>query len=428
MLPLTWYERTPPAGIFALLLPGGGYPRIPVVLGTSIWVAMPAMVYRMATRRPGEDGELRLRRGLVTVFLLLLLAMAGGCGDAARQQTPVTPSSPEPRSFSMGWAPTPPQPTVESLIETANAMAPVSEMAIVQRPVPWARLFAGETLASLVAGEVSLAQFLRGLNLEIVWLVDPLDGLNRTRETPELVAAGRSILEPAIRSLHEQWVLEIARQIQPLYLGLGSEINTLGAHGDPTLYAELVNLVNTLTPQIHMIDPAIRVFVSFQMEDAWQLPPFPPSSVDHFTLISDFQIDALGLSSYPVFTFNIPADMPDTYFARFAAATTLPLILVEGGWSSGSGPGFQGTLQEQVQFFSRFEQFLDGVQADLWVMLLFADIDVAALAAAAGLSPEDAATLANFAEMGIVDQTLTPKPAFTEWQRIFARPRQPAIP
>lgn len=391
-----------------------------------VW--MVRLARRTTMNRAGAGGGRRRGRSPFTVLVLLLLVMAGGCGDADRQQAPVIPSSPEPRSFLMGWAPTPPQPTVESIIETATAMAPVSEMVIVQRPVPWERLLAGETLSSLVAEEVSFAQFLRGLNLKIVWLVDPLDGLNRTRETPELVAAGRSILESAIRSLHELWVLEIARQIQPLYLGLGSEINTLGAHGDPALYAELVDLVNTLTPQIHMVDPAIRVFVLFQMEDAWQLPPFPPSPVDHFALISDFQIDALGLSSYPVFTFNTPADIPDNYFARFAAATPLPLILVEGGWSSGSGLVFQGTLQEQVQFFSRYEQFLDGVQADLWVMLFLADIDVAALAAVIGLSPEDAATLANFAEMGIVDQTLTPKPAFTTWQKIFARPHQSAVP
>lgn len=349
--------------------------------------------------------------------------MHTACGEAVqRSELPSPP--PLPRTFAMGWAPTPLEPTPESVIATAEAMAPVSEFALLQQPVPWARIFAGESLSSLLDEQAALVNFLRGLGLEIVWLVDPLDGLDRTREPPELVNAGRSILEPAIRSLHEQWVLEVARRIQPAYLGLASEINTLGAHGSPTLYAELVDLVNTLTPRIHLINPQIRVFVSFQVENAWQLPPFPPSSVDHFSLIADFNVNALGLSSYPVFVFDTPAEIPNDYFARFAAATSLPLILVEGGWSSADGPVVRGTPQEQAAFFSRFEQLLDGVQADLWVMLFFADIDVAAHAAAQGLSPERAALLSNFASMGIVDRTLMPKPAFDVWGRIFSRPHQ----
>lgn len=61
-------------------------------------------------------------------------------------------------------------------------------------------------------------------------------------------------------------------------------------------------------------------------------------------------------------------------------------------------------------------------------MLFFADIDVAAHAAAQGLSPEREALFSNFARLGIVDQTLTPKFAFDVWERIFSRPHQPPAP
>lgn len=366
------------------------------------------------------------RSGSAVLLSLLLLTALGACGGAIPQvESPPSTAPPAPRTFAMGWAPTPVEPTPASVIATAEAMAPVSEFAILQQPVPWARLFAGESLSSLLDEQLQFVDFLRRRGMEIVWLVDPLDGLDRTRETPELVAAGRSLLEPPIRSLHEQWVLEIARRIQPVYLGLASEINTLGAHGNPGLYAEVVDLVNTLTPRIHLINPNIRVFVSFQVEDAWQLFPFPPSLLDHFSLIADFDIDALGLSSYPVFAFNTPADIPGNYFARFAQATSLPLILVEGGWNSEDVPPLSSaTPQEQAAFFRRFEQLLDDVEAELWVMLFFADINVAAF----GLPPEQEAVLANFAFMGIVDQTLAPKPAFAVWERIFSRPHPPPAP
>jgi len=322
----------------------------------------------------------------------------------------------------MGWGLQPPKPTEESIIATAMAMSQVAEFGIIQQAVPWARLFAGATIEEMVAETKGLADFLRALGLQVVFLVDPLDGLNRTLEPPELVEAGRSILEPEIRALHEAYVLEAAREIRPAYYGLASEINTLAAHGDPVLYAELVDLNNTLAPQIRAIAPSAQVFVSFQVDDAWNLFPLPPPQIDHFALIDDFDIDALGLSSYPVFVWEAPDQIPDTYFSRFRDATDLPLILVEGGWSSEDVGGVQGTLEEQAAFFRRFEELLDGVEAPLWVMLIFADFDVASF----GLPPNREASLSNFAFMGIVDSELQPKPSFSVWEEILSRPLEAA--
>lgn len=320
------------------------------------------------------------------------------------------------RTYRMGWAPTPPQPTEESIIETAFAMAEVSELGLLQQHVPWTRILAGERMSDLLAEAEALADFLQGLGLDIVFLVDPLDGLDRRREPPELVDAGRSILEPEIRAIHDEWVLEVARLVRPAYLGLASEINTLGAHGDATLYGAIVDMVNTLAPEIRGISPQTQVFVSFQVDDAWQL--LLPSPFDHFALIDDFDIDALGLSSYPVFVFDTPQEIPSNYFGRFQESTSLPLILVEGGWSSTGGPIAQGTPGEQVDFFVRFSELLDTVEAQAWVMLFYADVDVASY----GLPPDREATLANFATMGIVDLNLDPKPAFGVWEELFSRP------
>ncbi len=318
----------------------------------------------------------------------------------------------------MGWGLTPPEPTEASVIATAQAMARVAEYAIIQQPVPWARLLAGELIGSLVAETNGLADFLRGLGLRIVFLIDPLDGLDRRSETPELVEAGRSILEPEIRSLHEAYTLEVAREVRPDYMGLASEINTLAAHGSPQLYAELVDLVNTLAPEIRTILPTTRVFVSFQVDDAWNLFPLPDPPIDHFALVDDFDIDALGLSSYPIFVWPSPAEIPDDYFSRFRAATDLPLILVEGGWSSESVGGVQGTPEAQAEFLRRFEALLDGVESPLWVMLIFADFDVASF----GLPPERESALALFSRMGIVDTELRPKPGYAVWEAILSRP------
>lgn len=110
--------------------------------------------------------------------------------------------------------------------------------------------------------------------------------------------------------------------------------------------------------------------------------------------------------------------MPEDYFGPFRRATSQPLIMVEGGWSSEDTQALSATPQEQVDFFRRFEGFLDAVGARLWVMLTFTDLDIPAF----GLSPDRAARLSNFAFMGILDAELRRKPAYAEWERIFDRP------
>lgn len=99
----------------------------------------------------------------------------------------------------------------------------------------------------------------------------------------------------------------------------------------------------------------------------------------------------------------------------------LPLLLVEGGWSSEVAGGTNGTPKEQADFFRRMATMLDDVRAEVWVFLLFADLDVETY----GFPPDRAAALANFSRMGIVDVDFRPKPAFAVWDSIRARPLAP---
>lgn len=365
----------------------------------------------------------------MTVSTILRFGAACGvslllsCGGSS---SPTTPEGPDPdpapgptRTFRMGFSPSPPRPSDQLFLQVVEEMGRVAELAILQPHVPWAALLDGtRTFEEAVDDQVEVLLFLRASGYELVYLLDPLDGLGRTREPPELVERGRSIMEPDIRATHERWAMEIAERVRPEWYGLASEINTLAGHGDLDLYAELVDMINELAPRIRATAPGTRVFVSFQVEDARQTPPFPPSQVDHFTLIDDFDIDALGLSSYPVFTFEAPAGIPDDHYEIFEQRTDLPLLFVEGGWASGDAPLVSGTPQEQADWVRRMAELLNGIDARMWLSLLYADLDVPAL----GLPPDRAEGLSNFATMGIVDANLNPKPAFAVWQEIFSRP------
>ncbi|HYM14843.1 MAG TPA: hypothetical protein VEZ14_04740 [Dehalococcoidia bacterium] len=360
--------------------------------------------------------------------LLRLASIAAGIGLAASAAwssgatslAAPAPQAPAARTYAMGWAATPPVMTTGSILATAQSMSSVAEYALVQREVPWTALLGGTSVDAELTNEQPFVDYLRSLGLKIVWLVDPLDGLDRTKEPPDLVAAGHSLLEPQVLAMHEDWVRGVAQRFHPEYVGLASEINTLRAHGSVTLYDTIVGMVNTLTPAVHTLDPGAVVFVSFQMEDAWQRPPFPASTVDHFTLIADFHVDALGLSSYPSYSFAHPADMPPDYYQRFAAATPLPLLQVEGGWSSVASAWGGGSPADQAAYIDRLGALLDGVRARLWVSLIYADLNLAD--PSWNLPPDRAATLQNFASQGIVDSNFVPKPAYSHWQALFARP------
>ena len=310
------------------------------------------------------SGGARRRSFVATGALALLLSVAGGAAA-------------EPRTFAMGFAPTPPVLTRDELLAVIPEIARRGEYTIIQREVPWTRILGGTSMEEVYADEYpGLVDYLRSQGLQLVLLVDPLDGLDRLKEATETVKNGRTLLDPRLQALHEQWVKLLVQRMRPRYVGLASEINTLAAHGNSALYGQIRDMINRLAPEVRRLDPGSKVFVSFQVEDAWGLPPFPRSSIDQFKLVHDFDIDGVGISSYPIFSFPDPAEIPNDYYQRLAVESGKPLIQVEGGWGS----------------------------------------------AATSMAPDRRATLSNFASMGIVDTGLKPKPAFEVWEEQRKRP------
>lgn len=400
------------------------------------------------TRVPGRiscGGELlsdifRFVWRRVSLFVGIALAIgfgaAAGCEDetdgAGLPRRTVVPSlagdsavTPT-RSFAMGWGFTPPVPSVEAVIDIIPRIATVSEYTIIQREVPWGRLTAGASIEQVLDEDWDgLVDFLRGNGLKLVILIDPLDGLDRTREGDEARESGVSLRDATARATHEAFVVEVARRYQPEYLGLASEINTLAAHGDGQLYAILKDMINGLLPGIRAVSPGSKLFVSHQVDDAWGLSGRPSSVADQFKLVHDFPgTDVVGLSSYPVFFWDRPEDIPTGYYERYVTESGKPVVQVEGGWSSERTQWMAATREAseaaQARYFQRLWQLLEEVDAELLVLLTYADLDLARPEWA--LSEDNRTGLLNFARMGIVDTGLTPKPSFALWDSMFKRP------
>lgn len=321
----------------------------------------------------------------------------------------------------MGFSATPPRLTIESVLATIEAWRPHADIAQITQGVPWRALLADTSAAELVRRDLKeLAELYHSRGLPLIVQLDVTDGLARDREAPELVALGRSITEAAVQARYREYVAAIDSILHPEYLGLAAETNLVRAIAPANVYAGVRTIAaageNTLVAQS---SPAKR-FVSVQVETAWGRLP----DVGHFVGIdvdrADFPyIKVLGLSSYPFLAgFAEPGDVPVDYYARLgeSGATKLPMLVAEGGWSSGSVTGVTSSPAKQALWIKRQMELADRGALVAVTQISFTDLDLSTYPTTPG------SILPLFAQLGLVDVDLHPKPALTEWDRVFARP------
>lgn len=349
-----------------------------------------------------------MSRCLALVAAVLVCA----CGDA---QGPGA----APRSFLMGFSPIPPKLDLDLLLANVDSFRRRSDAAILHQSPPWAALLAGIPADSAVrTNELGLANLFRAYGLRLVVTVDPTDGLARDREAPELVAAGRSITEPAVQALYRDYVRAVATLVAPDYLGLAAEANLIRGVAPPALYAALVTMVNAAAADLAIGSVVSRLYVSVQVDVAWGAlggGTYEGIAAD----LADFPfMNALGLSSYPYLTgFDHPEDVPLDYYARLAAEASLPVLVVEGGWPSTSVGPQTSTPAEQARYITRQVELLEAAGAAAAFQLTYADLHPSIF--------PPGSILPLFATLGLVDTALAPKPALAVWDSAFARPRGP---
>jgi hypothetical protein len=248
------------------------------------------------------------------------------------------------------------------------------------------------------------------------------NGLARDKEAPELVAAGRSITEPAIQRLYRDYVVAIVDVVRPTHIGLAAETNLIRAAAPRAVYDAVVKMTNDASSDLRARGGTTPLYVSVPVETAWGRlagsgsAPYVGIDAD----LRDFPfIGALGLSSYPYLTgFASPEAIPNDYYSRIPGSRTLPLMVVEGGWSSASVGGFQSSPEIQARYVRRQSKLLDNARASAVFQLTFTDLDLSAA------PPPPGSILPLFAALGLVDTQLRPKPALVVWDSVFARRRE----
>jgi len=113
--------------------------------------------------------------------------------------------------------------------------------------------------------------------------------------------------------------------------------------------------------------------VSVQVEVAWGRPSGPYQGIAQD--LTDFPfMDALGLSSYPYLGgFAVPEDLPPDYYSKVAEGTTLPVLVVEGGWPSIAVGSFVSSPALQARYLTRQLLLLDHAAARGVFQLTFYD-------------------------------------------------------
>ncbi len=369
------------------------------------------------------------RAGILASSLLVLLAACTPDGSAdSVASTPTSAASTavattvddSPAGTSYGFFPFPNGDTFEDVLAHFGDLSEHADVLLMQPNIAWEE-FVGDADRS----DSTLRDNLRNMalladqhGLDIIYVVDPLNGLNR-REFLNLPAGwDPSFANTDVREAITNLSLWILREFEPRYLGLSSEINTyLDAHPDEiphylTLYREIYNAIKAESP-------ATQVFVTFQWEQVNGLHLGPEQRQPDWDQIELFEpdLDLWVISSYPFVAFGTGADIPDDYYTPLLARTDKQLAVAEGGFISRQTGPFSGTPQDQVdQLTSVHDQI--GSRLDFWINLILDDFDPAAIADPMrdqGRSETDISTLGLFASIGLREHDGTPKPAMTIW-------------
>jgi len=355
-------------------------------------------------------------RGAVILRGLLACAVVGSC---AAQGT--DPGSGATRTYRMGFSSLPPRLTIPEVLQTIDSISRHGDAALMVVDIPWAALLADTSPAFLVRREhYPISQRYQQRGLPLVATLEAANGLDRKAESDVLVRLGRSITEPAVQRVYREYAVAFDSIIHPTKLALAMETNLIRLAAPPSLYNALVVMTNAAAQQIRSTGSQTPLMVSVQVDVAWgRIGAGSFVGIDRDRADFPF-IQALGLSSYPYLSgFTAPEDIPLDYYSRLVAGKVLPMLVVEGGWSSGSVTGVSSSPDLQARYIRRQMQLADAAKLVGVFQITFTDFELASFPVPPG------SILPLFAQLGLVDVNYRAKPALAVWDSVRARALAP---
>ncbi|MFH2103123.1 MAG: hypothetical protein ABIJ39_07185 [Chloroflexota bacterium] len=359
----------------------------------------------------------------------LLLISIFACQTSEMATIPTLQVSPfESGVTAFGFFPSPPEATLQSILTMYADMGQHADVVLLQQAIPWQEFVVDPDGDSQRIIDIHNQYLLARQNgLDIIFVVDPLNGLNRRvfMDLPEDWEPGFG--NPDVRSAFMNFALRIVREFQPRYLGLASEINTyIDAH--PEDFANYLSLYNMVYGMVKLESPETQIFVTFQWEDLNNL--ISEAAEDrqayqtNWDQVEAFEpnLDLWVISSYPFVVFESGAAIPADYYTPLLTRTTRPLAVAEGGYSSQDIGPFHGSEQDQIDYLTAIHSQI-GSRLAFWIYLLLSDFN---LESYGGMMEEqghggDIGTLGLFSAVGLREFDGTPKAALAVWDRFRNR-------
>jgi hypothetical protein len=274
--------------------------------------------------------------------------------DAASESTSIF----DRNRTAFGFFPAPPEGTTEAVLKHFGNMGENADFVLIQPNIPWedfARDIDGESQQRTdLINRTILAQ-----QNGLVWIfvVDPLNGLNRREFFGLPEGWDASFGNPEVRKAFANFTLWIVREFSPRYLGLASEINTyMDSH--PEDVDNFVSLYKEVRKKVKDEAPDTQIFVSFQWDDLNNMfapaAEGRPAGQTNWDQVEEFEpeLDLWVISSYPYFAFPNGEGIPADYYTPLLDRTDKPLAVAEGGWTTQpiGGGAIQGDEAGQIDY------------------------------------------------------------------------------
>ncbi len=371
----------------------------------------------------------------LAAILIAVLACNGG--------TDAIPPTPQNSIFdsgktAYGFFPSPPEVSLESVLQLYKDMSAHGDFVLLQQNTAWEDFVNGaegesKTRTDLI-NQVKLA---RQNNLEYIFVIDALNGLNRREFIGLPEGWEASFANPDVRAAYKNFALWVVRTFHPRYLGLASEINTyMDAHPDDA--SNFISLYNEIYALVKAEAAETKIFVTFQWDDLNNMFPQPEEGNRQQFDINWEQIEAFEpnldlwvISSYPYFIFNNGTQIPADYYTPLLARTlrqaqggaVKPLAVAEGGFSSQGVGAISVSPEDQVAYLTAVHAQL-GPRLAFWVNTLLNDLNINSYAdqmKKEGRNPQDTLSLGAFAYIGLRNANGSPKPALEVWDGMRER-------
>jgi hypothetical protein len=360
----------------------------------------------------------------IIVIILAMFLAALACGQPPAPTTlPTLPVSPfDSGQTAYGFFPSPPEASLQSILDMYLDLGQHADVILLQQNIPWQDFAQGSDGESATIEDIDNQYLLARQNgLDVIFVVDPLNGLNRSEFYQLPVGWPASFAAPQVRNAYTNFTLRVLREFQPRYLGLASEINTY-ADAHPEDFAHYLSLYQEVYDQVKAASSETQVFVTFQWEDLNNVISFTAEGRQPYQTnweqVEAFEprLDVWVISSYPFAAFRSAKEIPSDYYTPLLTRTHKALAVAEGGYTSRPVGPFQGAPGDQVAYLNAIHDQL-GTRLAFWIYLLLSDFNLDSYANIMRQrgQDQDIDTLGWFASVGLRQHDGTPKPALEVW-------------